>query len=498
MGASLSPHGGRGGEFGLECAWSPCNYVVMRSRDTSDVLLSLVAVVCDGLAVFGGLLLATWVRFDSGWFAIVVPPPPNYYHQYALGATAAVLGFLLVFRSGRLYVRPQVGRFTDKIPRIVRSCGIGIVLTAVMAFALQNEIDFARLVIGIALFTTVAFVLLERWILYRIEWNLARHAGHKARVLILGTDAVAAHLRRSIEKEPMLRSKVIGYLRTTMAEPDAGIEPRLIQGSIEELAALIGTRAIDRIILTDASLGHDRVVQILLLCERNLIEFQMVPDLFRIMTSSMDVQSLNDIPLLGVSKWPLDFFWNRLVKRLEDVVGGAVGLLLSAPVLAVAALVIKRTSPGPIFFSQERCGEHGRPFTLYKLRTMRADAEAATGPVWARPNDDRRTRIGAYLRERNIDELPQFWNVLRGDMSLVGPRPERPHFVEKFKEDIGRYMWRHVSKPGLTGWAQVNGLRGDTSLEERIRYDLYYLENWSLSFDFKILMRTVLARENAY
>jgi lipopolysaccharide/colanic/teichoic acid biosynthesis glycosyltransferase len=147
---------------------------------------------------------------------------------------------------------------------------------------------------------------------------------------------------------------------------------------------------------------------------------------------------------------------------------------------------------------QERCGRQGRIFKLYKLRTMRVDAEKETGPVFTAAADTRRTRVGGFLRKYNLDELPQLWNVLKGDMSLVGPRPERPHFVEKFKEDISRYMWRHVSKPGLTGWAQVNGLRGDTSIEERIKYDLDYLENWSLSFDFKVLARTLFAYENAY
>ena len=172
--------------------------------------------------------------------------------------------------------------------------------------------------------------------------------------------------------------------------------------------------------------------------------------------------------------------------------------MLTAPIIAIAGVCIKRTSPGPVFYRQERCGETGRPFTIYKLRTMHVDAERQTGPVWAVADDPRRTAVGAYLRRHNLDELPQLWNVLKGDMSLVGPRPERPHFVEQFKEDIGRYMWRHVSKPGMTGWAQVNGLRGHTSIEERIKYDLYYLENWSLAFDVKILLRTVFAGKNAY
>jgi exopolysaccharide biosynthesis polyprenyl glycosylphosphotransferase len=202
--------------------------------------------------------------------------------------------------------------------------------------------------------------------------------------------------------------------------------------------------------------------------------------------------------LLGVRRWPLDFFWNRMTKRAEDIVGSFVGLLLSAPIVLIAAIMIKRDSPGPVFYAQERCGEHGRIFKLYKLRTMRIDAEHQTGPVFTKADDTRRTRIGAVLRRYNIDEFPQFWNVFKGDMSLVGPRPERLHFVEQFKTDVSGYMWRHKSLPGLTGWAQVKGLRGDTSISERIKYDLYYLENWSLSFDFKILAKTLFAHDNAY
>ncbi|MFH0953021.1 MAG: exopolysaccharide biosynthesis polyprenyl glycosylphosphotransferase, partial [Verrucomicrobiota bacterium] len=209
-------------------------------------------------------------------------------------------------------------------------------------------------------------------------------------------------------------------------------------------------------------------------------------------------QTIDEIPLLGVGKWPLDYFWNRAAKRLEDVTGALIGLVLAAPVIAVAAVAVKSSSRGPVFYRQERCGEGGTLFTIYKLRTMKESAEEETGPVWAAKDDPRRTRVGSFLRAHNIDELPQFWNVLKGEMSLVGPRPERPHFVEQFKDDISRYMWRHVSKPGMTGWAQVNGLRGNTDIRERIKYDLYYLENWSLAFDFKIFVKTFFSRENAY
>ena len=470
----------------------------MKNRDSSDVMLSAIAVACDAAAVFGGLVLAAWIRFGTDWIPLFQEPPPNLFQIYGWGAAVATLIFLFIYYKQGLFIRPQTGSFIDKIPRIIKSTLVGTLSTAVLAFALQNTVDVARLVIGMSFFSVVFFALLERYILFRIEWNLSRHTTQKSNVLVLGSDHVALHVKHTFRQEPMLRANVIGFLRTSLDSPHTDIPPDMILGTLDELSTLISTTQIDEIVLTDSRLPHDRIVQILLLCERNLITFKMVPDLFRIMTTSMDVQSLNDIPLLGISTWPLDTFWNRMVKRAEDILGAVIGLLISAPVIAVAALFIKRSSPGPVFYRQERCGEEGRVFELYKLRTMPVNAEAESGPVWTTENDERRTSIGAFLRQHNLDELPQFWNVLRGDMSLVGPRPERPHFVEQFKEDIGRYMWRHVSKPGLTGWAQVNGLRGNTDLKERIKYDLFYLENWSLAFDFKILVKTLFARANAY
>jgi len=470
----------------------------VRKKDTSDVLAATTAVIVDALAVFGGFMLATWIRFDSGWLAIPYGRPEPLYLTYAMGGAFAAVVLLLVFRSLGLFVRPQIGSFLNKIPRLVKAVGVGTILTAVLAFAVQKEADLSRLVIGIAFLTMAFFVLLERYILFRIEWNLARHSTATNRVIILGTDSVASHVQRTLKKEPMLRSKAVAFLRTDESAPDKSIPADQILGGARDLGSFITRNEVDQVIVTGSSLGYEGIVDIMLLCERNLITFNMVPDLFRIMTSNMDVQSLDDIPLLGISRWPLDFFWNRVAKRVEDVAGAAVGLVLASPVMGLVALLIKLDSPGPVLFRQERCGEHGKPFTLYKLRTMRMDAEAETGPVFTAENDPRRTRIGGWLRKWNIDELPQLWNVLQGSMSLVGPRPERPSFVEQFKEEIDRYMWRHVSKPGLTGWAQVSGLRGNTSIEERIKYDLYYLENWSLAFDFKILLKTFFARENAY
>ncbi len=469
----------------------------MRRRDTFDVLTSAAAAAADALAVFAGFMLAVWTRFDSGWIPMVHEgSPPR--SLYIYGAALATLLFLFIFRSLGLYVRPQTGTFAEKIPRLVRAVALGILLATALAFAIRTEPPYSRLTVLLSFFTVSLLVLIERGILFHIELRLARRRQADSRVIIVGTDAVAARLKLALEEEPRLRSKVVAFLQVGETERDEMVPVELVKGSLADMDRILAEEGADQLLLADTSLRRDQMVDVILHCEKHMVDFFLVPDIFRVLTSDVEIQMVDGIPLLGLSKWPLDFFWNRVLKRIEDIIGALLGLIVSAPVIGIAALFIRRQSPGPVFYRQERCGEKGRVFTLYKLRTMYPDAEKETGPVWASPEDPRRTPIGRFLRRYNLDELPQFWNVLRGDMSLVGPRPERPHFVERFREDIGRYMWRHASRPGMTGWAQVNGLRGRTSIHERIKYDLYYLENWSLAFDFKILIMTFFAHRNAY
>lgn len=472
----------------------------MRIRDTSNVLASLAAVIADALAVFGGFMLATWLRFDSGLFALTHEgPPPDYYRMYAWGAAAATLLFLFIFQQLRLYARPQSGLFSDRIPRLARAIAISLLLAAALAFALRTDPPFSRLTVAISAFSITAAVICERALLFRLEILLARGAGARSDVLIVGAEAAAARLGRALERDPRLRFRVLGFCKSDPEEkPAPDIPSDRILGEAGALETLLDDRGVDRLIVTGSRIAHPRLVEIIALCERRMIAFSLVPDVFHLLTGSMDMQVIDGIPLLGSGDWPLDRFWNRAVKRAEDILGALLGLLVFAPLIGLAGGLIRRTSPGPAFYRQERCGYNGRVFMMYKLRTMRADAENVTGPVWAVEDDPRRTRLGAWMRRWNLDELPQLWNVLKGDMSLVGPRPERPFFVERFREDIGGYMWRHVSRPGMTGWAQVNGLRGNTGIGDRLRYDLYYLENWSPAFDLKILLRTLFSRENAY
>ena len=470
----------------------------MRAKDTFDVMCSALAVVADAATIYGGFMLAVWLRFHSGWIPMFHEgmPPMRMYH---LGAGLMTIVFLLIFRSLGLYLRPQYGHYIDKVPRIVRACTLGFLLAMALTFPLRIDPPFSRIALGLAFVTVTGLVILQRNILHQSERHWAKYQAEKNDIVILGTNELALRLRNTLQGEPRRRARIVAYLRTNGEEVADGIDPALVKGSIDDLPRVLDELAVDEVILANPShLQHARIVELMVECERHMTDFHLVPDMFSLLTSHVDVQNVEGIPMLGVGRWPLDYFWNRMIKRGEDIVGAIVGLLLSAPIITVAAIAIRITSPGPVFYLQERCGQKGRVFRLVKLRTMKVDAEAKTGPVWTTEDDPRRTPLGAFLRTWNLDELPQFWNVLKGDMSLVGPRPERPHFVEQFKEDISRYMWRHVSKPGMTGWAQVNGLRGNTSIHDRIQYDLFYLENWSLSFDFKILARTLVTTKNAY
>jgi exopolysaccharide biosynthesis polyprenyl glycosylphosphotransferase len=471
----------------------------MRVKDTTDVLTSCVAVLADAAAVFAGFMLATWLRFDSGLVPLFHDfPPPNLYTIYASGALVATLVMLFIFQALGLYIRPQTGMFGDRIPRLSRATLLGMLLTVALAFAIRTDPPFSRVTALLALATVFLAVLTERYALFHWEIRLARRQEAHNRVAILGTDWVAGRLRQALQHEPRLHSRVVGFFASGPDTPHESVRPDDIRGGLDALECLLDARGVDQVIVTDTSLGSAAMIRLILRCEQALVSVSVVPDLFRVLTADVDMHTIADIPILGVGRWPLDHFWNRALKRLEDVMGAIFGLALLAIPFAVIAWLIRRDSPGPAFYSQERCGEGGRPFRLFKFRTMRQDAEADGTPGWTVADDPRRTRIGRFLRRWNLDELPQLWNVLKGDMSLVGPRPERPHFVQQFKEDIQGYMWRHVSKPGLTGWAQVNGLRGNTDIRERSRYDLYYLENWSLAFDFKILVKTLFAHTNAY
>ena len=475
----------------------------MRTKPNTSTMVSVIAaVLLDALAVGLGFATAFWIRFYSGWIdaPLGIPETVDIWRFILVGIAVLVL----VFRLQGLYVRPHRSRFEDQIPRLIKSLGINFLCFAAVDAIVRLDPPMSRIAFAITIGTISFFVILFRYLCYRVEWNCARHLPRVNRVLLVGTDGLAHRIRESIRRDPFMRAEVLGFIATRDEERPPEISPDQVLGNMGNLTQVIRDGQVNELILCDSRLDHEGKINLAITCEKNVVRFAMVPDLFRLMTSGVDMQTLAGVPVIGLNRWPLDRVTNRILKRGSDVVGALVGLVLGAPMLLLAAVAIRLTSPGPIFYRQERCGENGKRFNIYKLRTMRVDADPedageAGRPGWTRPGDARVTPIGRFLRRTNLDEWPQFWNVLLGQMSMVGPRPERPFFVEQFKEEIDRYMARHMSRPGMTGWAQVNGLRGDTSITERIRYDLYYLENWSLSFDFKIIIKTLTGRQrNAY
>jgi len=476
----------------------------MPKRSRTAEIAATIRIALDTVLLNAAFCTAYWARFYSPITGLVpvskgIPP----FGFYLAAFPVATIVFLYMFKLFASYAKRWRYDAMNEFFLVSKGMVAGMVALMALTFLLPSThseagLKYSRITFVLLVPFVECYLLMGRLLANTIEKRLYRESTGKRKMLIIGTRETAARIARHVRRNPNLECEIVGYLQCPGEKSSSSRIVQPILGSVLDFDTVLGRCSIDEVILTNQTLDHKRVLEIVMACEKNLVGFKHVPDMFEIMTRQLSVVSFDGVPLVGIRGIPLQYPWNRFLKRCLDAAGSAVGLALSSPVIALSALAVKLDSRGPVFYSQERCGEDGRSFRLYKLRTMVEDAERQTGPVWARANDPRCTRVGSFLRRYNLDELPQLYNVLRGDMSLVGPRPERPHFVHRFKEDIPRYMARHFVKSGLTGWAQVNGLRGDTSVRARLRYDMYYLENWSILFDLKVLFMTIFARRNAY
>ena len=321
--------------------------------------------------------------------------------------------------------------------------------------------------------------------------RIIRKKGYNKRfAVIAGTGKLGQTMLEKIELYPELGIQVIGFLTRKKEEVGKTIRNIPILALYENLEQVLSGRNIDIFFVALSIHDYDCLENLLKSLQGRLSDIKVIPGAYEFMGLRGGVDDLGGLPILSLQNSPL-FGWHKVTKRIFDLVLGTAFLILTSPLIVVISLLIKLTSPGPVLYRQERIGMNGRSFQMLKFRTMKNDAEKETGPVWAKQNDPRRTGIGAFLRKTSLDELPQLLNVLRGEMSLVGPRPERPNFVETFRNGIPSYMLRHKIKAGMTGWAQVNGWRGNTSIEKRIDHDLYYIQNWSIGFDVKVLFMTL-------
>jgi Undecaprenyl-phosphate glucose phosphotransferase len=324
---------------------------------------------------------------------------------------------------------------------------------------------------------------------HTVRASLFSRGWGESRVLIVGADEAGSLILDKIRGSPALGYRPIGFLDDQRSGQTVFGLPVL--GRTEQLGLVVQENGIDEVIIALPEASHNELLSVISRCEDGRVSIKVFPDVFQIMASEVNIGDLNGLPLLTMRDVALRG-WRLTLKRIVDVIISGFVLILISPVMLFLALLVKLDSPGPALYSQERMGLDASPFPCFKFRSMVADAEAETGPVWATKDDPRRTRMGRWLRKYSLDELPNFVNVFLGHMSLVGPRPERPVFVEQFRQLVPRYMERHQEKAGITGWAQVNGLRGETSIWERTKYDLYYIEHWSLWFDFKIMILTAL------
>ena len=451
-------------------------------RDRASWLFTGSLVMMDTLMSGLAFAFGYALRLQSDYQNIA---PFSDYWGMLLIHTASII---LVFFFYRLYQRQRATSHIDQFYAVFGAASVGtIVAIALVSLVYKNQPDYPRLMMVYIWTLTIFFVWFGRVIHSRFQWSLQARGYNQARILIVGTGEVGRIILHRIQQSPGLGYNVIGFVEDH--DPPSTLIGLAVLGRTSDLSRLIETHQIDEVIIAMPEASHQEILSIMAHCEREKVTVKVFPDVFQIMASEVSIADLNGLPLLTIRDTALRG-WRLTLKRSMDIVFGALALILFSPIMMLLAILIKLDSSGSVFYVQERMGLDANPFKMLKYRSMVADAEAETGPVWTAESDPRRTRFGAIIRRFSLDELPQLINVVMGDMSMVGPRPERPVFVEQFKKSIPRYMDRHREKSGITGWAQVNGLRGDTSIVERTKYDLWYNENWSLLLDFKILLRT--------
>jgi Undecaprenyl-phosphate glucose phosphotransferase len=462
-------------------------------------LLVAIFVMADFAAAIVAFALAYWVRFETGLMPLAVDPPPFY--RYLAIAPAIGLLVILAFQLQGLYRlrrgRTRVDDFFGVLVGSLLGTLLGVLGTLYIntyhladALKAQGFLEVSRGVWALFLVWNVCFSYLSRETvrdLLRRRWRAG--VGLK-RVLIVGVGDLGRMVADRILEHSELGFRLIGFL-DDRAGDGIGYRGLPLLGATTDLAEVTAREAIDELYVALPIEEHIKMLAVVEHASRECIDVHVVPDLLQFIALRARLEDLDGLPLISINDVPLRGLNSVLKRSVDFVLSLTVVVVGGIPALIIAGL-IRYSSPGPVFYKQSRMGLDGKAFTVYKFRSMPVDAEDASGPVWARDDDPRATPIGRWLRKHDVDELPQFWNVLRGEMSIVGPRPERPFFVEQFKHRIPQYMLRHKVKAGITGWAQVNGWRGNTSLEKRIEFDLYYIENWSLSLDFKIMWLTVL------
>ncbi len=418
---------------------------------------------------------------------------------YLIAFLAIVPEYLILYNRFDLYSSKRTAKTVYEIFNIIKANTIGLLAVMVVLFAI-NIPDFSRGMVGVFYgINIVAESLMRKSVRYGLR-SMRKKGYNVKHILLVGYSRAGEEYINKIKANPEWGYEVCGILddHVPVGAVYKGVR---VTGEIDSLPAILKENQLDEIGITLSLADYERLESIVNTCEKTGVHTKFIPDYNSVIPSRPYLEDLDGLAVVNIRRVPLGNMANMLMKRIVDIIGALFAIVLSSPFMLAAAIGVKLTSRGPLIFKQERVGLHNKSFQMYKFRSMEVQNDADEKKGWTTKNDPRVTKVGRILRSTSIDELPQLFNVLKGDMSLIGPRPERPLFVEKFKEEIPRYMIKHQVRPGITGWAQVNGYRGDTSIKKRIEYDLYYIENWSMAFDFKILFLTFFKgfiNKNAY
>lgn len=450
--------------------------------------------VADVVIIVAAWFAAYWLRFEATGGASEVPPLEKY---SALAPLVGVL-WVTVFTLMRLYESQRLRGLRQELGLVLRAHIVAMLLFVAVAYSFK-EYHYSRLVMAYFGSIGAAALLGFRTVLRMTLRHLRGHGHNLRHVVIVGEGEQVGTLIQHLDENVELGVRVVGVV-THESSSEETLFGKQVLGKYKTIDKVVENHRVDGVLVALPVQHQRHMDRILSLLADEAIDVHVVPNIRGYSTLGCEVEQFYELPVVRINESPMSG-WAAFGKRATDFLAALVGVLLISPLLALIAIAVKLSSPGPVLYAQERMGLDGRTFKMLKFRSMRIDAERQSGAVWATKGDDRCTPLGAFLRRTSLDELPQLWNVLCGDMSLVGPRPERPVFVSRFRKEIPHYMLRHKVKAGITGWAQINGWRGNTSLDRRIECDIYYIRNWSYFFDLKILTMTLwkgFVNKNAY
>lgn len=422
--------------------------------------------------IIGATYFFSWyLRFKSGLFVqdAGVLPAKTYFSALFL----IIPGYLLLYSIFQLYMPRRVKSYRKELMDIIRANGIGFMIFILVLYFIKQE-HFSRQMLCIFFFINISLEFASRYLIRTILWKMRKQGLNQKHILMIGESQMAEQYMDRLRENPKWGYQVFAHLKDE-----------------EKLERILEGNELDEVVIALRAEDYGKLERIVDVCEKAGVHTKMIPDFGNVISTRPYIEDVQGIPVIHVRRVPLNIMRNRAAKRAVDLIGATVAIILFSPVMLLTVLVVALTEEGSVIYRQERVGLHNQVFYMYKFRSMIMQDEEKEKTEWSTRNDPRITPVGKLIRRTSIDELPQLFNVLKGEMSLVGPRPERPQFVQKFRDEIPRYMVKHQVRPGMTGWAQINGYRGDTSIEKRIEYDLYYIENWTMVFDMKILILTI-------